>query len=50
MKKIMYSYDYESPDCETIIFELENAVLASSGEQDGSLGSMGDNFVGEDFI
>ena len=21
----MYSYDYESPDCETIIFELENA-------------------------
>lgn len=50
MMKHLINSEYASPQCETITFLVENAVLTSSDKEGSSLGSLDDNIYGEQFI
>ena len=52
MKRIKAFDAYESPQCTTLAFVVESAILAASSNpsEEASLGSLNDNIFGEDFI
>ena len=50
MNTITNFSNYQTPECKALCLEVENLILAGSGDQGNSLGSLDDNVFGEDFI